>query len=170
MPPLNDTKVERIMMKMLNITHIRTHKKIHVQRDNTAIEVPICYKAMLSMHGISAKRRQNIQQQLTTFGHVKHDGRGKHSNRKNRLPDEISTVFDHIASFKGRKSHYSLHDSQCVYLPEDLNVKKMCLQQNPDKKVSYETYRTIFVTKFSISFGIHERIPAVPAMSTKPKK
>ncbi|CAH1107801.1 unnamed protein product [Psylliodes chrysocephalus] len=43
--------------------------KIRVQRDNTAIEVPICYKAM---HGISAKRLQNIQQPLTTFGHVKH--------------------------------------------------------------------------------------------------
>ncbi|CAH1100705.1 unnamed protein product [Psylliodes chrysocephalus] len=130
--------------------------KIRVQRDNTAI-VPIYYKAMLSMHGISAKRLQNIQQQLTTFGHVKHDGRGQHSNRKNRLPDEISTaVFDHIASFKGRKSHYSLHDSQRVYLLEDLNVKKMFnmfLQQNPEKKVSYETYRTIFVTKFNIRFG-----------------
>ncbi|CAH1114222.1 unnamed protein product [Psylliodes chrysocephalus] len=29
----------------------------------------------------------------------------------------------------------------------------MFLQQNPEKKVSYETYRTIFVTKFNISFG-----------------
>ncbi|CAH1109018.1 unnamed protein product [Psylliodes chrysocephalus] len=43
--------------------------KIRVQRDNTAIEVPICYKAMLSMHEISANRQQNIQQHLTTFGH-----------------------------------------------------------------------------------------------------
>ncbi|CAH1105677.1 unnamed protein product [Psylliodes chrysocephalus] len=29
----------------------------------------------------------------------------------------------------------------------------MFWQQNPEKKVSYETYRTIFVTKFNISFG-----------------
>lgn len=80
--------------------------KIRVQRDNKAIEVPVCYKAMLSMHGISAKRLQNIQQQLVTLGRVKHDERGQHSNRKNRLPGEICTaVCEHIASFKSRKSH-----------------------------------------------------------------
>ncbi|CAH1111643.1 unnamed protein product [Psylliodes chrysocephalus] len=93
----------------------------------------------------------------SSFGHVNHDGRGQHSNRNNRLPDKIfPAVFDDIASFKGQKAYCSLLDSQCEYLPEHLNVKKMFnmfLQQNPEKKVSYETYRTIFVTKFNISFG-----------------
>ncbi|CAH1113579.1 unnamed protein product [Psylliodes chrysocephalus] len=73
----------------------------------------------------------------------------------NMLIGKIVFQMKYPLPFKGRKSHYSLHYSQRVYLPEDLNVKimfNMFLQQNPKKKVSYKTYRTIFVTKFNISF------------------
>lgn len=126
-------------------------------RDNGTQEIPICYKAMLSLHGISAKRLQNIQQKLVKDGHVGEDCRGRHSNRPNKLDEETTNaVYTHIRSFKGRQSHYSLHKSKKIYLPEDLNVKKMFQmfkELYPTKSISYESYRSIFVNKFNISFG-----------------
>lgn len=54
------------------------------------------------------------------------DMRGKHANHVHRLSEETrQAVMKHIAGFKGRKSHYSIRDSQRIYLPEELNVKKM---------------------------------------------
>lgn len=56
----------------------------------------------------------------------------------------------------GRSSHYSLGDSSKIYLPEDLNVKKMhtmFLKDNGSVSVSYETYRNIFCNDFNIAFG-----------------
>lgn len=58
--------------------------------------------------------------------------------------------------FSGRSSHYGLHDSAKLYLPEELNVKKMhvmFLEANNGISVSYETYRTIFCKDFNIAFG-----------------
>lgn len=53
------------------------------------------------------------------------DGRGRSKNCKHRLKDEvIQLVYNHIRSFKGRRSHYSLKDSKRVYLPDELNIKK----------------------------------------------
>lgn len=43
-----------------------------------------------------------------------------------------------------------------MYLPEELNIKKMYTmykEKFPDNPISYETYRAIFNTKFNISFG-----------------
>ena len=68
----------------------------------------------------------------------------------------MNCVREHIRSFKGRKSHYGLKKTEKLYLPEDLNVKKMhnmYCQKFLDCKVSYETYRKIFVNNFNISFG-----------------
>lgn len=60
--------------------------------------------------------------------------------------------------FPGRTSHYSLHDSSRIYLPEELNVKKMHgmfidLYKDNGIKVSYEYYRNIFNGDFNIAFG-----------------
>lgn len=111
---------------------------------------------MLSLHGISAKRLQNIQQKLVKDGHIGEYCRGRHSNRPNKLVEETTNaVYAHIPSFKGRQSHYSLHKSKKTYLPEDLNVKKMFQmfkELYPTKSISYESYRSIFVNKFNISF------------------
>lgn len=130
--------------------------KIRVIRNENVVEITVCYKAMLSIHGITAKRLQTIQKSLATTGIVFKDGRGKHGNRPHKLSvDILESICNHIQSFKGRQSHYSLSDSKRVYLPSELNVKKMhamYLEKFPHK-VSYETYRNIFCTKFNISFG-----------------
>ena len=68
----------------------------------------------------------------------------------------IQLVKDHIGSFEGRKSHYSLASSKRLYLPDELNITKMYgfyCQKYPDNLVSYETYRRVFNEHFNISFG-----------------
>nr|XP_023012891.1 uncharacterized protein LOC111502940 [Leptinotarsa decemlineata] len=81
-----------------------------------------------------------------------------HTNTPNKLSQKTTELVNqHIASFKGRASHYSLADSRKTYLPEDLNLKKMFgmfKQLHPDcSTISYESYRTIFNGNFNISFG-----------------
>ncbi|PSN52604.1 hypothetical protein C0J52_19561 [Blattella germanica] len=82
--------------------------------------------------------------------------RGKHGNYHRPLPDETkNAVMDHIRSFKGRESHYSLKKSSKLYLSEELNIKKMheMYVTKGYPKVSYEYYRTIFTDNFNIGFG-----------------
>ncbi|KAK4874033.1 hypothetical protein RN001_013393 [Aquatica leii] len=154
--------VRRHRSRQVNDEDVQYHSfsysyRVRVERNTSAVEVPICYKAMLVLHGISVKRLQNTQLQLVTVGHVEPDKRGRHSNRRHKLREDTKNAgYEHIKSFKERKAHYSLRDSERIYLPEELNVKKMhrmFLEDYPNKKISYETYRTIFVTEFNISFG-----------------
>lgn len=70
-------------------------------------------------------------------------------------PEVQSSVVNHIRSFKGRQSHYSLKKTKKFYLPETLNVKKMYdlyLASN-HPHISYKYYHKIFVTHFNIGFG-----------------
>ncbi|KAK5650194.1 hypothetical protein RI129_001223 [Pyrocoelia pectoralis] len=154
--------VKRHRSRQVNDEDVQYHSfsysyRVRVERNTSAVEVPICYKAMLALHGISAKRIQNIQLQLVTVGHVEPDKPGRHSNHRHKLKEDTKhAVYEHIKSFKGRKAHYSLRDSERIYLPEELNVKRMhrmFMEDYPNKQISYETYRTIFVTEFNISFG-----------------
>lgn len=79
------------------------------------------------------------------------------TNRKNRLSVEaLEAIRNHIGSFKGERSHYSMKTSSRVYLPPELNIKKMYdlfRTANPNQTVSHEKYRTIFNSEFNISFG-----------------
>lgn len=90
-------------------------------------------------------------------GGVGTDNRGKHSNRPHKLFDDTKTkVFDFIKSLKCRKSHYSPSDSEKLYLPEELNIKKLRAFYNdkhPENIVGYTTFHNIFKQKFNISFG-----------------
>lgn len=83
--------------------------KVRVVRDNLTVEVTVCYKAFLSMFSIGKKKLEYIQRSLKHSGISPRDGRGKHNNRPRKLKDDvINKIKDHISSFKGRKSHYSL--------------------------------------------------------------
>lgn len=85
------------------------------------------------------------------------DGRGKHGNVANKLPEQTKEMIrQHIKSFRGERSHYSLGKSKRLYLPAELNQTKMFelfKEKHPDIKVSQETYRQIFINEFNISFG-----------------
>lgn len=131
--------------------------RVRIKRDNKVVEIPVCYKAFLSIHGVTKGKVEYLQKSLKETGLAPKDKRGKHCALTNKLPDDsYKKVYDHINSFKGRLSHYSLHDSKKLYLPEELNVKKMysmLKEIHPSVKISYDTYRTVFNTKFNISFG-----------------
>ncbi|KAJ8875299.1 hypothetical protein PR048_023194 [Dryococelus australis] len=125
---------------------------IRVKRDGSAVDIPICYKAMLALHGITAHHIQNIQKSMKSTGTAPKDGRGRHTNRPQMLPNDTT----HINSFKGRHSHHSFNDSKQLYLSENFNLKKMhqlYTEKYTNNKVSYETHRDLFNTKHNISFG-----------------
>ncbi|CAH2093434.1 unnamed protein product [Euphydryas editha] len=136
-------------------THF-TYKVRVIENDDTK-EVPVCCKAFLSIFGITKGKLEHLQKSLKITGTAPSDKRGK-SNSNKRLDINIKNLIcNHIKSFKGRSSHYSLNDTIKEYLPEDLNIKKMYklyLDANESQNhVCYETYRTIFNTEFNISFG-----------------
>ncbi|KAJ8970986.1 hypothetical protein NQ314_000947 [Rhamnusium bicolor] len=85
------------------------------------------------------------------------DQRGKHQKRPEKLSnDTLEKIKNHIATFKERGNHYSMKDSQKLYLPEELNVTKMFQtfkDLHPTCVVLYESYRAILNTNFNISFG-----------------
>lgn len=116
----------------------------------------MCYKAFCSLHGISKKKVEVIQSYIIRGVQPK-NGCGQHTNRKHRLCEEtFDAVCAHIASFKGKKSHYNLKDFKRTYLPPELNVSKMYnmfKEKYPKNTVSYEKYRKIFNEHFNITFG-----------------
>lgn len=131
--------------------------RVRAHVENKLQDVSVCYKAFLSLHGISNRRLQSLKKNLCEFGDAKSDGRGKHKNRPHRLTDVTKLkVMEFIKSLKGRKSHYSIRDSSKVYLPEELNIAKlhrMYNESNKENQVGYTTFREIFENNFNISFG-----------------
>jgi hypothetical protein len=131
--------------------------KIRGLIDGVMKEQIVCKKAFIAIHGISKKKVEYLVSSLKLTGVSPRDKRGRHNNRPHKLTDEeVNCVKTHISSFKGRSSHYGLHDSSKIYLPEELNVMKMHMMfktKYPTYKVSYESYRRIFCESFNISFG-----------------
>ena len=130
---------------------------IKFMKDETLESLTVCYKAFLSLFGITPRRVQTLKQALLTTGLPPTDKRGTHHNRPNKMSNDTeSAVLDHIKSFRGRKSHYALGDTRKLYLSEELNVSKMhklYKEKYPNNPVSYELYRRIVTTKFNIGFG-----------------
>lgn len=130
--------------------------RVRVNRENSCTEINVCSKAFISMHGITKKKLEVIQRYLKK-GVSPKDGRGQHSNRKHRVTTQaLEAVRQHISSFKGERSHYSLKTSKKVYLPSELNITKMYelfKKSYPTQSVSYEKYRLVFNTEFNIGFG-----------------
>lgn len=130
--------------------------RVRVVRDGIANDIPVCFKGFRAIHGITSSKVEYIQKSLKLMGKAPKDKRGTHAIRPGKLLKFTQDAIDrHIKSFKGRKSHYSLYKSKKIYLPEDLNIKKMFLlfkEKYPNVKLSYETYRTNF-KKYKISFG-----------------
>ncbi|GFV49315.1 uncharacterized protein TNCV_685621 [Trichonephila clavipes] len=81
--------------------------RVRARIDNDILQdVTVCHKAFLSLHGVTNRRIQTLKKQLIEFGEAQLDGRGKHKNRPNRLPEETKArVFNFIKSLKGRKSY-----------------------------------------------------------------
>lgn len=132
--------------------------RVRITKEGRTEELNVCKSAFTSLHGIGRGKVDDIVKCLKNSGNPPKDGRGKHTNRPHSVPEEIKIrMRNHIASLKGRESHYSLKDSSKIYLPADLNITKifhMFIEKNPDVTLKmYETYRNIFNAEFNISFG-----------------
>lgn len=131
--------------------------KVRINRDGTLIEQQVCFKAFKSLHGVSGRRIQTIQEQLTGHGKVLPDQRGKHKNRPHALSEgTVEKVHEFFKSLRGRKSHYSLQKSDKIYLPDDLNIKKlldMYKEKNPQNALSYHSFLNIFQKEYNFAFG-----------------
>lgn len=121
------------------------------------IEVIVCKKAFMALHGIGRAKVAYILESLKKTGTSPMDQRGKHNNHKHAFSEDTKNkIRDHIKSLKTSDVRYSLADTKKKYLPGDLNVNKlfkMFKDHNPECNVSYESYRTIFCTEFNLAFG-----------------
>ncbi|CAH1993123.1 unnamed protein product [Acanthoscelides obtectus] len=138
-------------------------------------ETIVCKKAFCSLHGVSKNRVSQIAKNLT-LGSIMSpsDKRGKHSNRPNKISEEIiAQIEEHIRSFPRRKSHYSREDNQKRYfLSPELNIATMhrlYLQKYEPEKyallddgkilkdikpvVTYDFYHRQFNLNHNLSFG-----------------
>lgn len=78
----------------------------------------------MSVHGITNQNMLTVKKSLSTTGHAPIDRRGSHSNRPMKKTIEaVENVMKHISSLQDRPSHYSLHKTSKMYLPEELNIK-----------------------------------------------
>lgn len=141
-----------------NLSHQNSYSyKIRIKCDSVVSDIPVCHTAFLSLHGITNRRLITLKKALATTGQAHIENRGRKKGQSNNISDEtMKKVHEQIQSLKGRKAHYSLHESKKIYLPEELNVKKlhaMYTEINPQNKISYESYRKIFVSNYNISFG-----------------
>lgn len=131
--------------------------KVRYIHNQVSVEENVCRQEFIALHGITKNKIEYLIRSIRETGTAPKDKRGSHTNRPKKLPVHTTqNIKDHIASFKGRASHYSTTDTTKTYLPEDLNLKKMFSMfrnKYPDCSVSYESYRTIFTKHFNISFG-----------------
>jgi hypothetical protein len=68
--------------------------RVRVKKEGFLVDIPVCFKAFCSLHGITKKKVEIVQTYLKKGGSTI-DGRGKHNNRKHKLSKEIcvSLVF-----------------------------------------------------------------------------
>lgn len=129
-------------------------------------DVQICKKEFLAVHGLqkSKKRVDLLQQQISAgFATPKSDGRGKHSNHKNKVPEEAYRLAkEHIESIPRYTSHYSRKKNPGKsYIDHDLNITSLYFEyyipwceERGIQPVSKDKYRRIFCTDFNIGFKL----------------
>lgn len=126
----------------------------------------VCKQEFLSIHGLQNSKRRvyNICTQINQGLHTpKSDGRGRHKNRKNRLPEEtIQSIHDHIKAIPKYRSHYSRErNPQKCYIDHDISISSLykkyyipwCQERNiiPAKE---DRYRRIFCSEYNIGFKL----------------
>ncbi|KAK7089570.1 hypothetical protein V1264_024516 [Littorina saxatilis] len=84
--------------------------------------------------------------------------RGKAPPHNKFSEESVNQATEHISSFPVVESHYTRKDTQRMYLPSNLTIKKMYdlylerCQQQEQRPVSQKKYRQIFNENFNYSF------------------
>ncbi|KAK9873853.1 hypothetical protein WA026_002210 [Henosepilachna vigintioctopunctata] len=111
--------------------------KIRRIADNT-YEVPVCRKFFMSPHDIPGRRLQFLQKSLTEHGVVQKDKRAKHV--KTKLSDQTTDLMykqiNTLKEINAKKSHYNLHETQKIYLSDELNLSKIHKMFNQERRSS----------------------------------
>ena len=150
-------------------------------RNEKGINIKICQKAFILIHGFGKKRVEVLRKKVASGSLCPEpDQRGKHDNRPRKVPEIIhEKVREHIMSFPARESHYSRHkNSGRMYLSADLSIERMYnlfLEKNDPEYIEYKKmqesgttstteiekkpvvskhyYHDVFVQEFNIHFG-----------------
>jgi len=141
-----------------------------------SMEYNVCKRTFISVYSITMARVDRLVYCNKSNNPNPKDLRGKHSNRSNKIPDNILKQLDnHIKSFPNHQSHYSRESNGNVtYLSPDLNKKIMhnlYLEkyepetykkiQDAETKVvpiiSYDIFSRYFSLNYNMSFD-HPRI------------
>ncbi|KAJ8887244.1 hypothetical protein PR048_013459 [Dryococelus australis] len=116
-----------------------------VKRDGSAVDISICYKAMLALHVITAQWIQNIQKSLKSTGTSPKDCRGRHTNRLQMLPNDTTgkKEADDVALM--------LWDFICNHLDDNVEVMEIysdsCCGQNKNYTIFRFLHYVVHYTK-----------------------
>lgn len=143
------------------------HKKVTYQYFVTygGNQKLVCKRALISLYRIGEKKVRIIQDKIKDGKAAPSpDKRGRHSNRPNKISDDVKAyIVQHISSFPAESSHYSrLSNIHKKYISPLLSVPKMhslylelCTSENkpPEFRVKECYYRSVFVNEFNLSFS-----------------
>lgn len=129
-------------------------------------DVKVCKREFLSVHGLQASKKRVhllVEQIKSARATPKSDGRGRHTNRKNQIPDEIvANIKTHINSIPKYQSHYSREDNpNKLYFDSNLNIstlykdyyKEWCTE-NGHTAASEDKYRRVLCSNYNIGFKL----------------
>ncbi|KAJ8868242.1 hypothetical protein PR048_029758 [Dryococelus australis] len=144
--------------------------RVIVRNENGDKDTVVCYKALMSLHGISKKSMQHLQKYQKTTGMALKDQRGKYYHKHCSIPEEVTeSIVIHISSFKGRQSGYSRKNSVRVYLPDTLNIKRMyeIYKEKNSRLCCMNTTGRSLIRYLILHLDIHAPTHVVHAISTK---
>lgn len=137
--------------------HNRPRRVFKYVLDLIDINITVCAKAFLAIHGLKRDRlKEKVLQKHKDIA----DGRGKHKNHPRKVTEEnLRRVHNFIEGLPSQVSHYSRsHNKHRKYIAADLSIAELhrrFISKNLDLKenVSYEKFRDIFNHDFNLSFG-----------------
>ncbi|CAH2100544.1 unnamed protein product [Euphydryas editha] len=138
-------------------TKCRNYTTKYYIPDRKGRKVPVCGKTFAGILRLKASRIQGITRRYFHSGSVAKENRG--GDRKRFIfASRKEAVQNFIRKFQPLESHYSRgFIKHRVYLPSDLNIKKMHRMYNdealPDFEVKIGFFRKVFTTSFNIGFG-----------------
>lgn len=118
-------------------------------KENQTIKV--CKKMFSHVQGLSRAQVDNLvsKKKSSKTGFIDPDCRGKHEP-KNKKTEERNFIRQFIDAYPKYESHYSRKRSKKLYLPSNLNIKKMYDEYKDLKKkasethVSYDVFKQVF--------------------------
>lgn len=136
--------------------------KYQIQLQSSGVSIPVCQSFFIGILQISRKRVRVIQGKLSKGDMVIKDNRGKHTNRPNRIKQNVWDLAQkHLSSIPHAESHYCAKKTKKLYFTNPTwSVKKLfeCFQgyfrteTGMTLGMKYATYHKFFRTQANYSF------------------